>query len=193
MDMPTGAAVRSICLVHADRPDGVDGSWTAIDKRPAVGAVRIGELGAVGDRQLDTKHHGGPDQALYAVSATELQWWAQELGRELPDGSFGENLTIVGLDVDGARAGERWRIGAADDPEHVVVEVTTPRIPCATFARWIGQARWVVRYTERGNPGTYLRVVRPGSITPGAELTVLPSDAHAPTIREVFAARTGRA
>ncbi|TDW15207.1 hypothetical protein [Kribbella kalugense] len=40
--------------------------WTAIDKRPVRGPVDVGELGLVGDRQCDTRYHGGPDKALGA-------------------------------------------------------------------------------------------------------------------------------
>ena len=48
----------------------------------------------------------------------ELDWWADRLGRELPHGMFGENLTTSGLDVDGALVGERWAVG-----EDVLLEV----------------------------------------------------------------------
>ena len=55
---------------------------------------------------------------------------SSELGRSLPGGIFGENLTTDGVDVNGAVIGEIWRIGdvvAADDvrPDpvrHVPVE-----------------------------------------------------------------------
>ena len=104
---------------------------TAIDKRPVPGRLDVGRLGVAGDRQVDRKHHGGPDKAVYAYAEEDVARWADELGRELPPGTFGENLRTRGLDVTGALVGERWRIGS----DGLVVEVTQPRIPCATIHR----------------------------------------------------------
>ncbi|HEX2704975.1 MAG TPA: MOSC domain-containing protein, partial [Candidatus Lustribacter sp.] len=77
------------------------------------------------------------------------------------------------LDLRGARTGDRWRIGAPADPAHVVVEVTTPRIPCATFARWLGEPSWVKRFAAYGESGCYLRVLRAGRLSAGAPIEVL--------------------
>src|SRR5215469_12713438 len=92
---------------------------TGIDKRPVAGPVRVsaparrgaGEVGLAGDRAYDVQHHGGPDQAVYAYAREDLDVWQAELGRRLPSGVFGENLTTAGIDVSGALVGERWRIG----------------------------------------------------------------------------------
>jgi MOSC domain-containing protein YiiM len=187
------ATVRSVNIVFADRPDGSTGRATAIDKSPVGGPVSVTSLGLAGDRQIDPVHHGGPTRALYAVSAAELAWWSVELGRDLTDGAFGENLTIAGMDVDGALVGEQWLIGDTADPDHVVVEVTAPRIPCSTFARWLDEPKWVIQFTERGNPGAYLSVAKEGRVAPGASVSVLVAPDGSRTIREVFAAQMNRA
>jgi len=49
-----------------------------------------------GDSILDTAHHGGPDKAAYAYAREDAAWWASELGRDVPPGSFGENLSTSG-------------------------------------------------------------------------------------------------
>ena len=55
----------------------VDQEWagklgrTAIVKRAVEGPVRVRELGLEGDQVGDTKHHGGPDQAVYAYAAED--------------------------------------------------------------------------------------------------------------------------
>src|SRR4051794_9693412 len=85
--------------------------WTAIAKRPVSDSVEVNELGLVGDRQCDTRYHGGPDKALYAYASEDAEWWSTELDREIPPGLFGENLTTCGLDITGALIGEQWRIG----------------------------------------------------------------------------------
>ena len=72
------------------------GGGTAIDKQPAAGPVAVTADGLEGDGVGDTEHHGGPDQAVYAYGTADYTWWAHELGRSLPPGTFGENLTIDG-------------------------------------------------------------------------------------------------
>jgi MOSC domain-containing protein YiiM len=169
------------------------GGETAIDKRP-VASVQVrdpgpkrGGLGSgvVGDDVVSRKHHGGSRQAVYAVAREELDWWEAALERDLADGMFGENLTTSGVDVDGAVVGERWRVGSA------LLEVTGPRIPCATFAAWMGERGWVRRFTEHGRTGAYLAVVEPGVVSAGDAVEVLGRPGHGITVPEVFRAFTG--
>jgi MOSC domain-containing protein YiiM len=159
---------------------------SGIDKRPVDGAVRVEPLGLVGDAILDTRHHGGTDQAVYAYALEDQQWWSDQLGDELPrpitPGSFGENLTLSGVAVNDARPGERWTIGS------VVLEVVVPRTPCSTFAGFMGVPQWVKRFALAERPGTYLRVLTPGELRAGDAVAVEPGPDEAPTIREMFAA-----
>ncbi|MFC5501433.1 MOSC domain-containing protein [Lysinimonas soli] len=181
----------AVCVVHALRPDDGVVGVTAIDKRPASGPVKIGPYGARSDVQADRKSHGGLAQALYAYSTMDADWWGGELGHELAPGWFGENLRVDGLDLSGARIGERWRVGAGADA--VELEVTAPRRPCQTFARWADsqlggglERGWVKRFQLAGRPGAYLRVIRNGRIAAGDEIEILSRPDDAPTIAEVF-------
>lgn len=149
------------------------------------GRKGVGGGGLAGDTICDLRHHGGSDQAVYAVAREELDRWERELGRPLPNGSFGENLTTSGLDVDGALLGERWRIG-----DSLVVEVTGGRIPCRTFASWLGEQGWVKRFTERAAPGAYLRVIEPGEIRAGDPIAVVHRPDHDVTVSLAFRAAT---
>ena len=72
-----------------------------------------------------------------------------------------------------------------------VLEVTGPRIPCATFAAWMGERAWVRRFTERGRTGAYLAVVEPGVVTAGDAVEVVDRPSHGITVPEVFRAFTG--
>jgi MOSC domain-containing protein YiiM len=159
---------------------------TGIDKRPVEGPVRVEPLGLVGDSILDTRNHGGLTQAVYAYALEDLEWWRAETegepGRPVVPGSFGENLTVQAIDVNGACAGERWALGTC------VLEVTDPRVPCSTFAGFTDRPQWVKRFALAERPGAYLRVVRPGSVAAGDEVTVTPGPDGVPTVREVFAA-----
>jgi MOSC domain-containing protein YiiM len=139
--------------------------------------------GLVGDYVGDGKHHGGDDQALYAYAREDLDDWQQELGRDLANGFFGENLTTRGLAVNAARLGERWRIGS-----EVVVQVTCPRIPCSTFRGQMGERGWLRRFTLAGRPGAYLRIVTPGSICAGDAIEVVHQPEHDVTVELTFRA-----
>ena len=122
---------------------------------------------------------------MYAYAREDLDAWQVDLGRPLGNGVFGENLTTSGLDVNGALVGERWQVGST-----CVLEVTSPRIPCRTFAGWLEEQLWVRRFTERGVPGAYLRVISPGSVSAGDPITVVHRPAHDVTIAMMFRALT---
>ena len=84
----------------------------------APGAQGSGTSGLAGNVICDTRHHGGDDQAVYAYAREDLDWWQDELGEPLRPGMFGDNLTTTGLDVSGARIGERWRVGTPGPQGH---------------------------------------------------------------------------
>lgn len=157
---------------------------SAIDKRPVQGPVRVDRLGLEGDEVADTEHHGGIDQAVYAYAAEDLEAWSVELGRELVPGQFGENLTTVGLDVQGSRLGDRWRIGTA------LLEVCDVRIPCSVFQGFLDEQQWVKRFTLRGVAGAYLRVVEPGVVSTGDPIDVVERRPHDLTVAMAFRALT---
>lgn len=179
-DAPTGT-VLGVCVATDDVDLGKVGR-SAINKRPVDGRVAVGELGLTTDHVVDTRHHGGLDQAVYAYDDVEARRWADELGRELPYGWFGENLRVVGMPVTDAPVGQRWAIG--DDG--LVVETTIPRVPCRTFAAWADEQRWVRRFMERADVGTYLRVITPGTVGAGDPVTVLSTPDHGVRVRDLL-------
>jgi len=166
---------------------------TGIDKRPVAGPVAVtapgpkgtGAVGLAGDRVYDLAHHGGDDQAVYAYAREELDVWATRLGRDLPGGVFGENLTTAGLDVDGALVGEHWRVG----PD-LLLEVSGPRVPCGTFQGWMAQAGWIKTFTAAARAGAYLRVLEPGEIRAGDEVVVVHRPDHDVSVEVAFRALT---
>ncbi len=167
----------------------VDVPWgnlrrSGIDKRPVEGPVRVSAAGVGGDEIADTVFHGGVDQAVYAYAGEDLDDWAAELGRPLSPGQFGENLTTRGIDVQEARLGERWRIGT------VVLEVCDVRIPCSVFQGFLDEPRWVRRFTEKGVPGAYLRVVQEGTVEAGDAVEVVERRDHDLTVALTFRAMT---
>jgi MOSC domain-containing protein YiiM len=152
---------------------------SAIGKAPVEGRVRVEGEQVAGDEQADRRVHGGPDKAVYAYATEDTAWWAQELGRELPPGMFGENLTTEGVDVSGAVVGERWRIGELE------LEVAQPRLPCFKLGVRFGDPLMVKRFAKAERPGAYLRIVTPGEIGAGDAIEVVERPDHGVSVRLV--------
>jgi MOSC domain-containing protein YiiM len=177
--------VIAVNVVHTLSPSGYpEHPLSAIDKRPVPGRVAVHTLGVDGDRQLDTTNHGGVEQAVYAYASEDAAWWARELDREVPPGAFGENLTTSGLDVTGALLGERWRIGGA------LLQVSSIRLPCRTFARFWDVPDLIKRFTAHGVSGAYLAVLEEGDIGAGDPVEVVHRPAHELTVGRLFRALT---
>ena len=185
--MLDAGTVVAVCTTAAVLDDPGRVGRTGIDKRPADGPVALGPGGVAGDAVCDTQDHGGRDQAVYAYSREEAARWADELGQDVAPGRFGENLAVRGLAVTDAVVGERWRVGG-DRGDACVLEVTLPRVPCATFGRFLGEERWVRRFTERADVGAYLRVVVPGTVAAGDPVEVVSRPEHGVTVRRLFTA-----
>ena len=177
--------------VGTARPRGAGPRRTGIDKRPTAGPVRVevpgpARSGLAGDVICEAKHHGGPDQAVYAYAREDLAGWERRFGHELRAGFFGENLTTSGLDLTGAVVGETWRVG-----QRLLLQVTLPRVPCATFTGQVGRRGWVKEFTAQGACGAYLRVLEPGEVRAGDPVTVLERPDSPVTIGLAFRAVMG--
>lgn len=166
---------------------------TGIDKRPQVGRVTVGVpedggSGLAGDFVGDVTNHGGVDQAVYVFAREDLNVWEQYFDRQLPNGSFGENLTTVGIDVNEALIGERWQIGPPD--AGIELQITAPRIPCRTFRGWVDEPQWLKTFTAAARPGAYLRVISAGTVGAGDAITITHRPTHAVTVSIAFRAVT---
>ncbi|MBN8655290.1 MAG: MOSC domain-containing protein [Anaerolineae bacterium] len=139
---------------------------TGIYKTALQGPVQVTKLGIADDFIGSPKHHGGPDQALYIYGEADYQWWANETGKEMHPGLFGENLTISELESASFNIGDFLYIG------EVTLQVTSPRIPCSTFATRMGDPQWVKKFRAAERPGVYVRVIREGSVSTGEEVRV---------------------
>ena len=163
-----------VVSVNVGRPQRVE--WhgrvvtTAIFKEPVDGPITASGVNLSGDDQADRRVHGGPDKAIYAYAAEDYEWWAAELGAPLGVGTFGENLTIGGIDLNQCVIGDRWRFGAT------VLEVAQPREPCFKLGMRMGDAAFVDRFDAARRPGTYLRIVSPGEVAAGDAIVVEPAD-----------------
>jgi len=138
-------------------PDG------GVPKRP-VPAALLTSLGVAGDRQLDLRHHGGPERAVCLFGQERIAALAAE-GHPIAPGTTGENLTIAGLDWDLLTAGERLAVG-----DVVILEISGPAPPCNTIADSFTDGEFK-RISEKLHPGwsrLYARVLVEGLVREGA-------------------------
>lgn len=155
---------------------------TGIWKYPVAGRLALRGVNFAGDDQADRSVHGGPDKAVYSYAREDYDFWRGELGIDLPPGTFGENLTVEGVDLTHAMVGDRWRVGSA------LLEVAQPRLPCFKLGIRMGDPRFPKRFQAAGRMGAYLRVIEEGDVGAGDEVDVVFRPVGGVTLREMVEA-----
>ena len=133
-----------------------------------------------GDCVLNTKHHGGPDQAVYGYRVEDYNWWTKELGQPLNRGMFGENLTLEGLSSHSLPIGSRLHFS------RVVLEVSAPRIPCQTLNAVVQNSVFAKRFVVEARSGFYFRVIAEGELATGEIFELEQSNDGAPLTSDLF-------
>lgn len=159
----TSITLISVNVGHAEKLLDGKPTKTGINKRPTAAAITVGDLGLDGDAICNLKHHGGLDQAVYFYSQADYAWWENELSQPCPPGLFGENLLVSGPESAVVCIGDRFVCG------ELVLEVTSPRIPCNTLNRRMDDNTFGVRYRKADRPGWYCRVLHGGTVQRGME------------------------
>lgn len=156
--------------VFAPRADGrvaqVNVSGGGVPKLP-IGEGIVGWWGVEGDRQANRTHHGRPFQALCLWSSEVIASLAAD-GHPISAGCGGENLTLAGLDWPALRPGTRLMAG------DVVLELSSPAVPCQKQARWFADGDFS-RIAYEQHPEWvrwYGWVRRPGRVRPGDGVVV---------------------
>ena len=171
--------VGSVVSVNVGTPRDVEWAGrsvrTAIWKEPTDQRVRVDHDNLAGDRQADLRVHGGPDKAVYAYAAEDYRWWEERLGAPLDPGTFGENLTTEGLDLDSAVIGEVWAVGSA------VLQVAQTRQPCFKLGIRMGDAGFVQEFDRARRFGVYLRIMEAGEVGVGDGISLLSRPTHGMT------------
>ena len=157
---------------------------TGIWKHPVQGRVALRGVNFAGDDQADRRVHGGPDKAVYAYASEDYDLWRDAHGVDVVPGLFGENLTVEGLDLAAAVAGERWRVGST------LLEVAQPRMPCFKLGLRMGDPLFPKRFQRVGRMGAYLRVIEEGDVGAGDPIAVTDRPAHGVTLGTMMQALT---
>ena len=161
-------AMINIISVNIGKPQPIPskGGTTGIFKTPQHGFVEVSEHGLIGDVIVDTQNHGGVDQAVYVYCQEDYDWWHDQEGLEIHAGLFGENLTIGGMTTSDAH------IGARLVSTTIVLEITSPRQPCATLAARMNQKAFPKRFSSSRRTGFYCRVIRCGKVSAGQSMSL---------------------
>jgi MOSC domain-containing protein YiiM len=143
-------------------------SQGGVPKLPVCEA-KVTPLGLAGDRQANTKHHGGPERAL-CLYALERITALQGEGHPIFPGSTGENLTLAGLDWAQVIPGTRLLLG-----DEVVIEVTEYTTPCAKIAGSFanGEPDHIAQERHPGWARVYAKVLMPGRLRTGDSVYIL--------------------
>ena len=177
-----------VVSVNVGRPRVVEWAGrrvtTAIWKAPVDGPVTVAGVNLDGDDQADRRVHGGPDKAIYAYAREDYEWWSQRLGAPLAPGTFGENLTLEGIDLHASAIGETWEIGTAR------LRVSQPRFPCFKLGIRMGDSGFVDTFAAARRFGSYLAIEQPGIVSAGDTARRLdrPGPGDEPTIGQFIAA-----
>jgi MOSC domain-containing protein YiiM len=159
---------------------GTETRKTGIFKNPVSRPIRVGKLGLESDVVQNTKHHGGPDQAVYIYGTGDYAWWNEQLQSELEPGTFGENLTISDLESATVRIGDHLRVGT------VLLEVSAARIPCSTLAARMNDTGFVKNFKQARRPGLYCRVLEEGVVQAGDSVRLEPSEIEYLSVVDTF-------
>lgn len=179
------AALPRVESVNVGRPREV--FWkgrqvlTGIFKEPVAGRVVLRRLNLDGDEQADLKVHGGPAKAVYVYPADYYAFWREHYPEmELPWGTFGENLTIWGVQDDTIHIGDHLQVGSAQ------LQVTEPRRPCYKLALKFGRDDVLKLMWQSGFMGFYCSVLQEGEVTTGDPVRVLQRDEHAVSVLDIL-------
>ncbi len=154
---------------------------TGIYKQPVSTPVAVHPLGLEGDGQADLTVHGGEHQAVYAYPSEHYAVWEAELGAgPFPPGTFGENLTTAGLLEADVCIGDIHRIGV------LVLQVTSPRIPCFKLGHKLDRPGILKRFLHSRRSGFYYKVREPGTVEAGAGLEIIARDPRRVSVSDLL-------
>jgi MOSC domain-containing protein YiiM len=149
---------------HIATKSGVSGIYKVPQTQPTL----VDAKGVIGDTIIDCENHGGVDQAVYIYCQSDYDWWYAEEGLVTNPGHFGENLTISGM------CNADAHIGARLVSESLILEITSPRTPCETFAARMNDKTFPKRFWASKLSGFYCRVISQGFIAAGQHMQYVP-------------------
>lgn len=152
--------------------------YTAIFKSPTTERLYLSETGFTGDEQADTINHGGVDKAVCVFSHESYPVYESILGRSLPPGAFGENVTVSGFGENDVHIGDTFQLGEA------MVQISQPRVPCFKLGLKHQHKELPMHFQTTGQTGYYFRVVKEGYVSSQDELTLISRENNSLSVME---------
>ena len=159
---------------------------SANDRSRQTPSLWLSWLNLSGDGQADLDVHGGSDKAVYAYPSEHVATWTSELGEELGDAPFGENLSTLGVLERDVAIGDVWQWGSA------TLQVTQPRWPCFKLSMLRGRDDIGPRFRASGRTGWYLRVLEPGEVPGSGPIELAQRDPAGVTVLDAHLAMLDR-
>lgn len=125
--------------------------------------------GIVGDKQRQTRFHGGPERAV-CLYAFEIIEHLRSEGHPITPGSAGDNITTIKLDWSRVKPGARLAIG-----DEVMLEISSYTVPCRTIAASFvdGDFKRISQKLHPGESRVYARVLQTGRLAVGQQIEIL--------------------
>jgi MOSC domain-containing protein YiiM len=155
-------------LAMTGRLDAINTSRGGVPKLSVFEAL-VTVHGLDGDRQRDTRFHGGPDRAIVLYS-TDVIHALQREGHPIAIGAKGKNLTLAGIDWTLVTPGIEILVGGA---RLLVTKYVTP----CTKVGWCFRDDEFARIEQRQHPGwsrVAARVLGAGLVRVGDSITLSP-------------------
>lgn len=165
--------IQAVCVGKSE-PFIRTGRYSAISKSSVRNEIAVYYEGLEGDEQADLHVHGGVDKAIHIYPFEHYTEWKDELRgpttRFMNHGSFGENLSTLGLTEKNICLGDVLSIGS------VKLEVNQTRQPCWKVNEKFGIPDLANLMQKTMRTGFYCRVLQPGLLASGhsIELTQRP-------------------
>ncbi|CAH1209970.1 Protein YiiM [Paenibacillus allorhizoplanae] len=149
---------------------------TGIYKTPISSSLFVSKVQIEGDGQADLTVHGGVDKAICVYPEEHYAYWENLRGYTLDAATFGENLTIRGLQENEVCIGDQFAI------DEVIVQVSQPRQPCHKLAKRMDWPEATLYVQETGYTGYYFRVLKEGYIAPDSKMKLIARDEAGVTV-----------
>jgi MOSC domain-containing protein YiiM len=147
--------------------DGHADVLSGIVKVAQAGKVWLSVTGLQGDEQGDRMYHGGPEKAVHHYAAEHYAYWLAQYQVAMAPGTFGENISTVGMTEGNVFVGDVYRVGSA------LVQVSQGRQPCWKLNRLLQREDAALAMQNSGATGWYYRVLKEGWIASGDRLELL--------------------
>nr|WP_136251030.1 MOSC domain-containing protein [Ningiella ruwaisensis] len=151
--------------------------------KQAFDSLSIEIDGAIEDEQGNKKLHGGPEMAVHQYAQASyllLQQAFPEAAPLMQFGSIGENISAPAMNESNVCIGDVYQMGS------VVLQVSSPRAPCAKINHRYKLNKVDHFVLQEGITGWYYRVLEPGILNIGDVIKLKERNERPVSVRDVM-------